>query len=189
MNVDKFEKAVFNKDQPNQFRAISKSNTYLINNKKTSIMKKLPLAILLGSVLLFSSCKSGGNQTPENEVVEVETTQSIIGQKWQLVELNGKAVDETVNGKQPFIQFQEDSRYTANAGCNSLAGGFELNEDNLRIKFSQGISTMMACENMELEQELSRVLETVDNFTQNEGVLSLNKARMAPLAVFKAVTE
>lgn len=152
-------------------------------------MRKLPLAILFGAVLLFSSCKNN-EKLPETTVAEMENTTNIVGKKWQLVELNGKVVEETVNGKVPFIQLQEeDSRYSASAGCNVLAGGYEINAEQLRIKFNQGISTMMACEDMELEAELTKVLEMVDNFTENDGILSLNKARMAPLARFQLVKE
>lgn len=169
-------------------------------------MRKLPLAILLGAVLVFSSCKNNEKTTDVTDAAEVteaavteatnltdtamETTSNIIGGIWRLIELNGQAVEETINGKVPFIQLQEEeSRYTASAGCNVLAGSYELKAEQLRIRFTQGISTMMACENMELEAELSKVLEAVDNFTENEGILSLNKARMAPLARFKLITE
>ncbi|MNV96172.1 META domain protein [compost metagenome] len=60
-------------------------------------------------------------------------------------------------------------------------------QDNGRIKFSQGMSTMMACENMEIEHGLNKALITADNYTISGDNLSLNKARMAPLARFKAI--
>jgi heat shock protein HslJ len=71
-------------------------------------------------------------------------------------------------------------------GCNGIGGAFTL-ENNGRIKFSQGMSTMMACENMEIEHGLSEALITADNYSLSGDNLSLNKARMAPLARFKAV--
>lgn len=49
------------------------------------------------------------------------------------------------------------------------------------------MSTMMACEEMEVENGLNKVLVTVDNFSLGKDTLSLNKARMAPLARFAAV--
>ncbi|MFN3640898.1 MAG: META domain-containing protein, partial [Flavobacterium sp.] len=65
--------------------------------------------------------------------------------------------------------------------------GYELKEDALRIKFSKVASTMMACDDMDTEQEFAKVLETVDNYSLADGKLSLNKARMAPLARFEAI--
>ena len=51
------------------------------------------------------------------------------------------------------------------------------------------MSTLMACENMEVETELAKVLEQADNYTIEGDILSLNKARVAPLARFKRVDE
>ena len=44
---------------------------------------------------------------------------------------------------------------------------------------------------MSIETGISKVLETVDNYSLNKegNILSLNKARMAPLAKFQAVAE
>lgn len=118
-----------------------------------------------------------------------ETAQStvITDRKWKLVELAGKPVADKINGKEPFILLQsKDNRYAATAGCNGLGGEFSLQAYG-RIKFTLGMSTMMACEHMEIETELKRVLNTTDNYSLSGDDLSLNKARMAPLARFKAV--
>lgn len=48
---------------------------------------------------------------------------------------------------------------------------------------------MMACPNMNIEQELFRILEMVDNYSFNGTTLQLNKARMAPLAKFELIAE
>jgi heat shock protein HslJ len=68
-----------------------------------------------------------------------------------------------------------------------LMGEYELNEESLRIKFSRGASTMMACPDMKTEQALGEMLEKVDNYSINENQMTLNKARMAPLARFEAM--
>lgn len=48
------------------------------------------------------------------------------------------------------------------------------------------MSTMMACDNMEIETGFKKVLEQTDNYTVDGNTLSFNKARMAPLARFEA---
>lgn len=150
-------------------------------------MKSLLHLTLMACLLSFGACnlfkksstKPAGEATTKNK--------AITDRKWKLVELEGKAVPDKVNGKEPFILLQKsDSRYSASGGCNGLGGTFTL-EENGRIKFSQGMSTMMACENMEIENGLNKVLVTVDNYSLSGDDLSLNKARMAPLARFKAV--
>lgn len=113
---------------------------------------------------------------------------SILNTKWKLVELNGKPIGKIFDSeKEMFLQFHEDNRYSAFAGCNNLMGGFELKENQLKIKFTKGISTLMACPDMETEQEFGLMLETVDNFSLKGNQMTLNKARMAPLAIFEAI--
>lgn len=105
---------------------------------------------------------------------------TIAGKKWKLTELNGTAVLNTSGSdKDFFIQLQQEkSRLNGYAGCNNFFGTFELKEGN-RITFSKMGSTMMACPNMTTEQELMKVLETVDNYTTDGKTLQLSKARMA----------
>jgi copper homeostasis protein (lipoprotein) len=117
-----------------------------------------------------------------------EVLASLIGTKWKLVELNGILVTKKeVNAKDYFLQLNKGNRFAAYAGCNNMMGSFELKEDALRIKFSNVASSMMACDNMNTEQEFAKVLETVDNYSLLNGSLSLNKARMATLARFVAL--
>jgi copper homeostasis protein (lipoprotein) len=125
-----------------------------------------------------------------NKTVEAVVDAGITGKKWKLVELKGKPVENTSgNGKEYFISLQqEESRVSGYAGCNSFFGSFELKEGN-RVTFSKIGSTMMACPNMATEQELFKVLETVDNYTTDGKTLQLNKARMAPLARFELISE
>ena len=48
-------------------------------------------------------------------------------------------------------------------------------------------TTLKACPDMEIEAQLVKVLETVDNYSIKGGVLSLNRAKMASLARFEMV--
>lgn len=152
-------------------------------------MKKQLFITIIGIALVLTGCNSLKKTTTETKQSTVETTADITEKKWQLIELRGTSVAATINGKTPFIQLLDaDKRYSASAGCNGLGGTFTL-ENNGRIKFSQGMSTMMACENMEIETELKNVLEQADNYTVKGNTLSLNKARMAPLARFQEIEE
>lgn len=106
---------------------------------------------------------------------------------WKLTELYGKKISPGDNQKeQHFILSGKDKRITGYGGCNSFAGTYELKEGN-RIKFSRLISTMMMCPDMQNEEQFLKVLEVADNYSLSADTLSLNKARMAPLAKFLAV--
>jgi heat shock protein HslJ len=145
-------------------------------------MKRLKLLTIAVCALSLSACsifKKSADGSQETSV--------ITDRKWKLVELYGKPVADKVNGKEPFLQLHTtDNRYSASGGCNGIGGNFSL-EGTTRIKFSAGMSTKMACDNMEIENELTKVLMTADNYSLSGDSLSLNKARMAPLARFKAV--
>jgi heat shock protein HslJ len=114
----------------------------------------------------------------------------LIGKKWRLMEMNSKAVPNPgSDGKDYFIILQnEENRINGFAGCNSFFGTYEMKAGS-RISFSKMGSTMMACPNMNIEQELFRILEMVDNYSFNGTTLQLNKARMAPLAKFELIAE
>ena len=140
------------------------------------------LAISINACKTSKDATSSKKTTMENSVTE---------KYWKLIELNGNPV--VVNkdlGKEPhLILKKEDSRIQGTGGCNTFTGGYELNETLSRISFKQVVSTMMACMDMTIETELLRALNSVDNYTLSAdgNTLSLNKARMAPLARFEAV--
>jgi heat shock protein HslJ len=114
------------------------------------------------------------------------TTSQIEGPKWMLTELMGESYIKSKDEKHPFVVFTADEkRVNGNSGCNTFLGGYELMEGN-RIKMDQLASTMMACPNMETEVKFLDILKKVDNYTIADGILSLNKAKMAPLARFQA---
>lgn len=150
-------------------------------------MKRTQYFTLILCMLSLGACSIFKKTSTEKNTEGTMKTNVITDRKWKLVELEGKPVADKINGKEPFILLQKsDSRYSASGGCNGLGGSFTL-QDNGRIKFSQGMSTMMACENMEIENGLNKALIATDNYSVNGDDLSLNKARMAPLARFKAV--
>lgn len=104
---------------------------------------------------------------------------------WILTELMGQEVTIPENQKEAFLIFNsEEAMVNGNNSCNNIGGSYELLEGN-RIKLGPMRSTMMACPDMSIGDQLNQVLEKIDNYTVVDGVLQLNKARMAPLAKFK----
>ncbi|QWT23971.1 META domain-containing protein [Subtercola sp. PAMC28395] len=55
---------------------------------------------------------------------------------------------ETRTSTSPFLSISTDGTYSGSDGCNRLAGSWTSNADD-SITFSQGISTLMACEGVD----------------------------------------
>ena len=149
-----------------------------MNTKTISPMAVLLLAVAM--LLTVSSCGSMKKNTTANEIT---------GKYWKLIELNGKKIEWTEDTKrEPHIILKADNKVNGHGGCNGFHGSFEMQAGN-RIKFSQVASTLMACLNMEIEDQFFKSLSEVDNYTISEDgkYLSLNKAKMSPLARFEVV--
>jgi copper homeostasis protein (lipoprotein) len=128
-----------------------------------------------------------GNQ--ETYILKKVSFDNIITEKyWKLIELNGKKFTLTGNQKKEpyFILKNENNRVTGFTGCNSFNGSYEISAGN-RIRFSKTISTMMACMDVDYENNYLRVFDVADNYSLKGDTLSLNKARMAALAKFIVV--
>lgn len=157
-------------------------------------IKDAPNQFLVGENTLIQLDMSGnritGNLANKYMLSKINEEVTMQNTRWELVEIMGKPVTKTETQRQGiFITFDgEKNRVNGFGGCNNFMGGFEIKEGN-RIKFEQMASTMMACENMEMETTLMQTLQQVDNYTIKDNILSLNRARMAPLLKFTAVKD
>lgn len=115
------------------------------------------------------------------ELVFRAVTPELLNRDWQLIELLGQAV---VVEHGAFIHFAADGKVWGSSGCNRFSGSWQ--GTTYRIELGQLAGTMMACteDKMLLEQTFLTQLTLADNYTLVNGELSLNKARMAPLARF-----
>jgi heat shock protein HslJ len=142
-------------------------------------------AIVAGCISCNSAKKSATPTTDAMPAAAVQAT--LTGTYWKLVELTGQAVKTDAQAREVFFKLTAtDSTVTGNGGCNIFNGKFST-ANEFTIRFSPMVSTLMACEKMDVEQQLMDVLTRADNYTINGNTLSLNKARMAPLARFEAV--
>lgn len=120
-----------------------------------------------------------------NHYILRKTGNAIVENKrWRIVEIFGK----TVNGKPDthyLIFHADENKLEAKVNCNTILSPYSITQQ-YRIKISEGISTMMACEN-NLETELIKALNMADNISFTESSLTLNKGRMSPLIKLKLV--
>jgi heat shock protein HslJ len=152
-------------------------------------VKKLILMTMLACAALWGCVHAdGGNSSVVHKQTDTAldlTGKCILDTRWRLVELMGKPV--AADERFPFIHLQaKEGRISGFGGCNSIGGSYELKAGN-RVRFTNMASTMMACPDMNMEQEFFNVLDMTDNFACDGQTLFLHKARMAPLAKFEAV--
>lgn len=132
--------------------------------------------------------KIEGELASNYELAKIISDNAIVDKYWKLTELNGKAVVVEKGQREAFLILDSaKKRVSGNGSCNGFFGQFELDETTNRISFSKMGATQKACLNMEIEKHFMEMLTTVDNYSLNGDRLTLNKARMAPLAVFEAV--
>jgi copper homeostasis protein (lipoprotein) len=106
--------------------------------------------------------------------------------KWKLIELNGKAIEGNENTHY-VIFHSKDGMIEAKAGCNQLRFPYKI-KNQLQVQAKQGISTLMACpDKEEIEKQFIAAVTMANNLSVANNKLSLNKAKMAPLAVFELV--
>lgn len=107
--------------------------------------------------------------------------------QWTLTEWMGTPL--AAGQPVPWLRFDADSgRVHGFGGCNRFTGGFELAPGN-RIRFSKLAATQMACPDLDLETEFLRMLGSTDSYHLDGDALALHRARMAPLARFRAAAD
>ncbi|MEO5788874.1 MAG: META domain-containing protein [Gelidibacter sp.] len=145
-------------------------------------LKTTTLALIAMTIISCNTSKKASSVSSKpSEATSLENTKWVIstleGQDIANPESNGRDIHFTLNS--------EDNRVNGYSGCNTFMGTYKIEEGN-RISFSQLGMTRMACPDSDInEAQILKVFETADNFTIVNGILSLNKAKMAPLAQFK----
>jgi heat shock protein HslJ len=113
--------------------------------------------------------------------------ENLTDRKWLLTEIGGKPVEAGQTGNVPHLTLMANGRVAGFGGCNTFMGNYAL-PGLFRIRFSDMAATLKACMDMTVETELMGILSLADNYSLSEDGkhLSLNRARMAPLARFEA---
>jgi|GEM_PF-523591 len=108
---------------------------------------------------------------------------------WKLKTLNAK--DVTMHEDQErevyFMLKTDQNRVQGFAGCNTMSGTYTLQSGN-RIKFSQMLTTMKACPDVDVDEAaFLKVFELAENYELAAESLTLKTDKKAPLAVFEAI--
>ncbi|MDR0844722.1 MAG: META domain-containing protein [Tannerella sp.] len=140
---------------------------------------------LLAGIILILGCVSCSRKATQSKSVTGVESIVLTGTYWQLVELNGKAING-YQPKEPYITLTaEDSRISGCGSCNTFSGSYTIDADARKIRFSQVVSTLKACLRENVEQEFLLTLNDVDNYNIQDDALTLYSSKKKPVAVFK----
>jgi heat shock protein HslJ len=143
---------------------------------------KIILLLLSQLALSCTSLKSTASPDSTNK-----TNSSLTETYWRLSELMGRTIVREDNKKEIFMILKlKDNKVHGFSGCNTFNGMYSLPGEN-RVSFSKFASTLMACKDMTTEKEFMEIFVKTDNYAIRGNTLSLNKAKMAPLAKFESV--
>lgn len=139
-------------------------------------MKVNSLFFVFISIFLFS-CSA------KKDIVQSANSNQILDFKWQIVEISNSPIKNKVNGTTPTLFFDKNN-YSVITGCNTLNGEVKLSKGN-QIEFSQGISTMMYCDDMSVEDGFKRVLSDLASYKLEGDYLLLLGKSGKPLVKLK----
>lgn len=110
---------------------------------------------------------------------------SLLNQEWMLIELNQQPVQTDTGSKSPYLLLKpEINKVSGNGGCNSFSGNYAL--DGKILRFSEFISTKMACDKLDIEYKFLSALKQSYSFQVINDTLVLSDEQDQRIALFKA---
>ncbi len=121
---------------------------------KQFFMLALIVPAFIGSFVACSNAKATARQSGEKM-----TVQQLEG-KWNIVEVRGEKVTAR---NTPFMEFDmKENKLHGNAGCNIFNNAVSVDEkDASAFSIAEGMTTMMACPDMDTERKILHSLESV----------------------------
>lgn len=161
-------------------------------------MKTYNISLIAGVILFLvmtTGC-SGNKETKSDragEEIQTEVANADIRGQWYIENIvfsdsDYVRPDETSSSMKQYIVF-EDSTYFIMTNCNTFNGSYTVKGDS--IKLGDGIMTEMACDDMQTEDALRRILPHISTIdVQNDSVVKLNGLAPAECILLrKAKTE
>ena len=134
------------------------------------------MLMLLGSVLMLSSCCNCGRRSAEP--VDLQ------GVTWRLIELNGKVVPNQSDTTRYTVILSKDGQLNGRGDCNSYFGRYVSNKDGELILSPDGATKAM-CPDMRRETEFLYMMPEVRSFKIDGNILMLFNSEGKMIAAFK----
>ena len=120
--------------------------------------------LLIGVVvaLFFVACSRTNIKTNEKKDI------TLLGTYWKVLTLYEKKVDNY--NKEAYIKINGDKTINGSLSCNNFFGTVKIEKDN--ISFEKMGSTRMLCENMQIEDNFQKVLNSTKTYKIEKNILS-----------------
>ncbi len=148
--------------------------------------------LLLFIFLITVSCAGSNEKSKESGADKgnsVKSTITNISGQWDIVnavENDSSYVrpSEIEQGVTAYIDFREDNTFGIMTNCNHLGGEYHQYNDSIRL--TNILSTEIACDNMELEELLKKILPNVNTIDCiNDSITRLNSNKGDSYIVLK----
>lgn len=161
-------------------------------------MKTNNISFIVGAALLMAMAAGcSGNKEAKSDKLDnqaiIEVANADIRGQWYIENIvfsdsDYVRSDETSSSMKPYIVF-EDSTYFIMTNCNSISGSYTVKGDSIRL--SDGAMTEMACDDMQTEDALRRILPHISSIDvqYNSGVRLIGSAPVECIILRKAKTE
>ena len=134
---------------------------------------------IMGTAILalsMNACKTQQKaaDNANNASTSMSTGSTLVEKYWKLIELYGHPINANNNNqKEAHIIFKaEGNRFNGDAGCNRIAGSYQLGESG-EITFSQVVATRMMCLNMDTETQFLQMLEKANRYIVENDTLTI----------------
>lgn len=143
-------------------------------------MKSYNIAFITGAALLMAAGCSGNKEVKSDRLddkAKTEVADADIRGQWYIENIvfsdsDYVRPDETSSSMKQYIVF-EDSTYFIMTNCNSISGSYTVKGDSITL--GDGAMTEMACDDMQTEDALRRILPNISAIdVQNDSVVRLN---------------
>lgn len=157
-------------------------------------MKIQTKSLIAAAVVAVIAAGCAGNKAKESTEAPTgtaETNADIRGQ-WSIENIvfndsDYVRPDEAVLGVNQYFLF-EDSTYFIMTNCNTISGQYTVKGDSITL--GDGAMTEMACDNMDTEDALRRILPRISTVDiQNDSVIRLNGTTAAECILLKKSRE
>ncbi len=144
---------------------------------------------LLGCLAACSGSKNTDGNSNVEERVDAESSLPNIQGQWMIenvVENDSSYVrpSELQPPVAAYIDFKEDNSFGVMTNCNHLGGQYVQSNDSIRL--TDISTTEMACDNMEVEEKLKKVLPMVNTIDcLNDSITRLNTSKGDTYIVLK----
>lgn len=156
-------------------------------------MKSYNIAFITGVALLIAAGCSGNKEIKSDRLddkAKTEVADADIRGQWYIENIvfsdsDYVRPDETSSSMKQYIVF-EDSTYFIMTNCNSISGSYTVKGDSITL--GDGAMTEMACDDMQTEDALRRILPNISTIdVQNDSVVRLNGAVPAECILLRKI--